>query len=55
MEGWNQREEMNILLYLIRGGGENILIHNQNLLQMAASLDPEPRLQRFETCDLLVA
>lgn len=27
MEGWNQREEMNIIIYLIRGGGENILIN----------------------------
>ena len=26
MEGWNQREEMNVILYLVRGGGENILI-----------------------------
>ena len=27
MTGWNQREEMNIILYLVRGGGENILIN----------------------------
>jgi glyoxylase-like metal-dependent hydrolase (beta-lactamase superfamily II) len=27
MEGWNNREEMNILIYLIRGGGRNILIN----------------------------
>lgn len=27
MEAWNQREEMNILIYLIRGGGQNILIN----------------------------
>lgn len=27
MENWNQREEMNILIYLIRGGGHNILIN----------------------------
>lgn len=27
MENWNQREEMNILIYLIRGGGKNILIN----------------------------
>ena len=27
MESWNQREEMNILIYLIRGGGHNILIN----------------------------
>jgi len=27
MESWNQREEMNILIYLIRGGGQNILIN----------------------------
>ncbi len=27
MENWNQREEMNIILYLIRGGGETILIN----------------------------
>ncbi len=27
MEAWNQREEMNVLVYLIRGGGHNILIN----------------------------
>jgi glyoxylase-like metal-dependent hydrolase (beta-lactamase superfamily II) len=27
MEAWNQREEMNLLIYLIRGGGQNILIN----------------------------
>ena len=27
MESWNQREEMNILIYLNRGGGQNILIN----------------------------
>jgi len=27
MEAWNQREQMNILIYLIRGGGHNILIN----------------------------
>jgi glyoxylase-like metal-dependent hydrolase (beta-lactamase superfamily II) len=27
MENWNQREEMNILIYLVRGGGQNILIN----------------------------
>jgi glyoxylase-like metal-dependent hydrolase (beta-lactamase superfamily II) len=27
MENWNQREELNIVLYLIRGGGHNILIN----------------------------
>ncbi len=27
MEGWNQREEMNVIIYLVRGGGENILIN----------------------------
>jgi glyoxylase-like metal-dependent hydrolase (beta-lactamase superfamily II) len=27
MEAWNQREEMNVLIYLIRGGGHNILIN----------------------------
>ena len=26
MNRWNQREEMNVLIYLIRGGGHNILI-----------------------------
>jgi glyoxylase-like metal-dependent hydrolase (beta-lactamase superfamily II) len=34
MENWNQHEEMNILIYLIRGGGQNILINTgppQNL------------------------
>jgi glyoxylase-like metal-dependent hydrolase (beta-lactamase superfamily II) len=27
MESWDKREEMNILIYLIRGGGQNILIN----------------------------
>ncbi len=27
MENWNQREEMNTLIYLVRGGGHNILIN----------------------------
>jgi glyoxylase-like metal-dependent hydrolase (beta-lactamase superfamily II) len=27
MEAWNQREEMNVLIYLVRGGGKNILIN----------------------------
>ncbi|MGA2534456.1 MAG: hypothetical protein ABSF53_00460 [Terracidiphilus sp.] len=27
MEAWNQREEMNLLIYLIRGEGQNILIN----------------------------
>lgn len=27
MEGWNTREEMNALIYLVRGGGQNILIN----------------------------
>jgi glyoxylase-like metal-dependent hydrolase (beta-lactamase superfamily II) len=27
MEGWNTREEMNIVIYLLRGGGRNILIN----------------------------
>jgi glyoxylase-like metal-dependent hydrolase (beta-lactamase superfamily II) len=27
MERWNQREEMNVIIYLVRGGGENILIN----------------------------
>jgi glyoxylase-like metal-dependent hydrolase (beta-lactamase superfamily II) len=27
MEAWNQREEMNLLVYLIRGEGQNILIN----------------------------
>jgi glyoxylase-like metal-dependent hydrolase (beta-lactamase superfamily II) len=27
MEAWNQREEMNLLIYLIRGEGHNILIN----------------------------
>ena len=27
MEGWGQTEEMNLILYLIRGGGQNILIN----------------------------
>src|ERR1039457_3502741 len=27
MEAWNQREEMNVLIYLIRGSDQNILIN----------------------------
>jgi hypothetical protein len=27
MERWNQREEMNVIVYLVRGGGKNILIN----------------------------
>ena len=27
MQRWSTREEMNILIYLIRGGGHNILIN----------------------------
>ena len=27
MEGWGQREEMNALIYLVRGGGQNIVIN----------------------------
>src|SRR4051812_827641 len=27
MEAWNQREEMNALIYLVQGGGHNILIN----------------------------
>ncbi len=27
MEAWNQREEMNALIYLVQGGGQNILIN----------------------------
>jgi glyoxylase-like metal-dependent hydrolase (beta-lactamase superfamily II) len=27
MHGWDQREEMNLILYLVRGGGQNILIN----------------------------
>ena len=27
MEAWNQREKMNLILYLLRGGGENVLIN----------------------------
>lgn len=27
MQGWDQREEMNLILYLVRGGGHNILIN----------------------------
>lgn len=27
MEGWNEREEMNALIYLVRGEGQNILIN----------------------------
>ena len=27
MQRWNQREEMNVIVYLVRGGGQNILIN----------------------------
>ena len=27
MERWNTREEMNVIVYLVRGGGENILVN----------------------------
>lgn len=27
MHGWGQREEMNVIIYLVRGGGQNILIN----------------------------
>jgi glyoxylase-like metal-dependent hydrolase (beta-lactamase superfamily II) len=27
MQRWNQREEMNVIIYLVRGGGQNILIN----------------------------
>src|SRR3954463_12085093 len=27
LENWNQREEMNAIIYLVRGGGQNILIN----------------------------
>jgi glyoxylase-like metal-dependent hydrolase (beta-lactamase superfamily II) len=27
MENWNRREEMNTIIYLIRGGGQNILVN----------------------------
>ena len=27
MDAWNRREEMNVLIYLLRGGGSNILIN----------------------------
>ena len=27
MEQWNTREEMNVIIYLVRGGGHNILIN----------------------------
>jgi glyoxylase-like metal-dependent hydrolase (beta-lactamase superfamily II) len=35
MESWNQREEMNTLIYLIRGGGQNILINTGPPLDLA--------------------
>lgn len=27
MQGWNTREEMNVVIYLVQGGGQNILIN----------------------------
>jgi glyoxylase-like metal-dependent hydrolase (beta-lactamase superfamily II) len=27
MQHWNQREELNVIIYLVRGGGQNILIN----------------------------
>ena len=56
MHRWNQIEEMNILLYLIRGGGHNILINTgppQDLTEMNAAWEsffgfPEARIVRSE-------
>ncbi|HTJ28929.1 MAG TPA: hypothetical protein VL346_00420 [Acidobacteriaceae bacterium] len=56
MEAWNQREEMNALIYLIRGGGQNILINTgppRDLTEMnKAWLDffgyPEAQIARTE-------
>jgi hypothetical protein len=47
-ESWNEREEMNTLIYLIRGGGRNILINTgpsqeeqlpQNILRSQGTCD----------------
>src|ERR1700759_366633 len=56
MEGWNQREEMHSLIYLVRGGGQNILINTgppRDLTQInQAWLDffgyPEAQIVRTE-------
>jgi glyoxylase-like metal-dependent hydrolase (beta-lactamase superfamily II) len=39
MESWNTREEMNVIVYLVRGGGHNILINTgppQDLTELNA-------------------
>ena len=43
MEAWNQREEMNARIYLVQGGGQNILINTANntniQMQVNATID----------------
>lgn len=56
MQAWERREEMNIILYLVRGGGQNILINTgppQDLsILNKAWLDffgfPEAQIERSE-------
>ena len=56
MERWNQREEMNVIIYLVRGGGENILINTgppQDLTVMNQAWEkffgyPEAKIVRSE-------
>ena len=56
MERWNQREEMNVIIYLVRGGGENILINTgppQDLTVMNQAWEkffgyPEAKMVRSE-------
>ena len=56
MERWNQREEMNVIIYLVRGGGENILVNTgppQDLTVMNQAWEkfygyPEAKIVRTE-------
>lgn len=56
MERWNQREEMNVIIYLVRGSGENILINTgppQDLAVMNQAWEkffgyPEAKIVRSE-------
>ena len=36
MEGWGTREEMNIIIYLIQGGGRNVLINTGPACELTA-------------------
>jgi glyoxylase-like metal-dependent hydrolase (beta-lactamase superfamily II) len=57
MERWNQREEMNVIIYLVSGGGENILVNTgppQDLTVLNQAWEkffgyPEAKIVRSET------